>query len=240
MKDLEILCMNCDGLTMEDFEKLNMPKLRVMLLTFFRSPELRLSKAGFGRFPQLQNLTFRKSEFETIYCEAGAMSQLEYLGIPDTAKPCAITWDVLPDAAPRLRGLAVHASQFDSASRDQLLRMPQLERLMIANEGKLKFGILDSVLYQRNREARPSISFDSEYFVFLSKFRPPELKFSDQGIPGSRARWESNHWIKETILNYQLPALQIPAPAKSTVPDAAPFAPDPSELAAPSADPFAK
>jgi hypothetical protein len=221
MHELEILCLGGKDFAIEDIEKLAAPKLRVLQLGHCRGTELRLTKDGFGRFPLLEIMTLNRSEFEFVLCEAGAMPRLEYLAIPDVAKPSVVAWHVLPDAAPQLRGLAFHPSQFGFASRDELQRIPQLKRLMLYakqdqnTKGLDWFAFKDSAIMFRRGfkreveefiQARPDIVFDVDIPMFLENIRPTELILSQQGLANTKLRWASNHWLKSSLVLAPPPA----------------------------------
>jgi hypothetical protein len=143
------------------------------------------------------------------------MPRLEVLGIPDAAKPCEIAWHVLPDAAPQLRGLAMHPSQFNIAIREQLGRLPQLKRLsFFAREQDpqkgLAWALFDKhvVFYLKSYhreigefvQARPETIFDPSPGEFLVNLRPPQLTLSQHGLSGTKPHWASTYWIKSSLL----------------------------------------
>jgi hypothetical protein len=226
LNQLEDLRLNMDGYAEPEFLRWSLPNLRVLFLWKCRWPELHLTKAGLGRFPLLEQVIVTKeSEFDEVLCEPGAMPRLEYLGLTEQAKPCAIAWHALPDTAPRLRGLSVHASQFGFASREQLLRMSKLELLYFANYTNYeKFhddyrqvspGITQALYknqwvnfrrgfkpeLQEFLDARPELQFAYDFMDFIGELYPYREELLTHGMGYARDHRPTIHWHPAS-LNY--------------------------------------
>lgn len=138
MCKLEILRIHSDEQTIDQLAKLSMPKLKVLLLTGCHAAELPLTRAGFGRFPELEILVFENSTFAKIVCEPDGLPALKQLAILQKANAGRIPWSDVFRSVPQLQGVGLDATQIDSTLLETLL-LPHFRRVYIGSEDGFPF-----------------------------------------------------------------------------------------------------
>lgn len=133
---LEVVRLSSATLRGDELCRLNLPRLKILVAVGCELPELRLTRDGWGRSPELEVMIFGHARIQKVVCEPGAMPRLRGLDLGCQEKSCEIDWAKLPETAPSLTHLIVSSSHFDSELKKILLRFDKLNNLMVGTKNE--------------------------------------------------------------------------------------------------------
>jgi hypothetical protein len=201
LKDNMFSLMNLD-----DVLPAALPKLRHLYLR--HEPEslrVNLTKAGLGRFPNLEVVVLDGVQVHKVAFEPGAMPRLKLLDLSGASKATPVEWAKLPAAAPQLTALVVHCEQVRAPLMTMLSQTPMLQKLYLHG---LESALIRSLPGSQNNPISyaakrlpygklpelvtrcPQLKYDSYSELRSSQSNPWELNIVVQGDYHAGVTWQ--------------------------------------------------